>query len=276
VDRLLTALSSGSDRILRPIQPSPERPDVPRYEIFHDRLGQAILGWLSRFGASEAANEAARKATIAASSPLSRVEVEASSPEDTHTSGLSLCFTGGGFRAMLFHVGALWRLNEVGLLSTAAQISSVSAGSLVAAKLGAVWGDLGFDANGIAARFEAALVAPLRALAEKTIDVRSALAGTLLPFTTPADRFVHELEKTFARACNACGTAGAATNSSGRIEYARWNALALFSRLHGRPTHRSHPGSGHSPVDGRGGIGCSAASPVTLDLACLTPSRQRG
>ena len=63
---------------------------------------------------------------------------------------------------------------------------------------------------------------------------------------------------------------------SGRIEYARWNALALFSRLHGRPTHRSHPGSGHSPVDGRGGIGCSAASPVTLDLACLTPSRQRG
>jgi len=195
VDRLLTALSSGSDRILRPIQPSPERPDVPRYEIFHDRLGQAILGWLSRFGASEAANEAARKATIAASSPLSRVEVEASSPEDTHTSGLSLCFTGGGFRAMLFHVGALWRLNEVGLLSTAAQISSVSAGSLVAAKLGAVWGDLGFDANGIAARFEAALVAPLRALAEKTIDVRSALAGTLLPFTTPADRFVHELER---------------------------------------------------------------------------------
>ena len=28
--------------------------------------------------------------------------------------GLALCLSGGGYRAMLFHVGALWRLNEVG------------------------------------------------------------------------------------------------------------------------------------------------------------------
>ena len=26
--------------------------------------------------------------------------------------GIGLCLSGGGYRAMLFHLGALWRLNE--------------------------------------------------------------------------------------------------------------------------------------------------------------------
>ena len=67
VERLLTRLSGGSDRILRPVPAAPERPDAPRYEIFHDRLGHAILGWLSRFSSKEAAHESARQATVAAS-----------------------------------------------------------------------------------------------------------------------------------------------------------------------------------------------------------------
>ena len=29
--------------------------------------------------------------------------------------GVALCLSGGGYRAMLFHVGALWRLNELGI-----------------------------------------------------------------------------------------------------------------------------------------------------------------
>ena len=43
--------------------------------------------------------------------------------------GLALALSGGGFRAMLFHAGALMRLNELGILSRVARISSVSAGS---------------------------------------------------------------------------------------------------------------------------------------------------
>jgi len=27
--------------------------------------------------------------------------------------GIGLCLSGGGYRAMLFHVGAFWRLNEL-------------------------------------------------------------------------------------------------------------------------------------------------------------------
>lgn len=49
--------------------------------------------------------------------------------------GLALCLSGGGFRAALFHLGGLRRLNELGILSSATTISSVSGGSILAAHL---------------------------------------------------------------------------------------------------------------------------------------------
>jgi NTE family protein len=46
--------------------------------------------------------------------------------------GIGLCLSGGGFRATLFHLGALRRLNELGLLSHPdfLTLSSVSGGSI--------------------------------------------------------------------------------------------------------------------------------------------------
>jgi hypothetical protein len=52
---------------------------------------------------------------------------------------LSVCTSGGGYRAMLFHTGVLWRLNELGLLSKIGRIAAVSGGSITAAKVGANW-----------------------------------------------------------------------------------------------------------------------------------------
>src|SRR3712207_5709613 len=49
--------------------------------------------------------------------------------------GLALCLSGGGYRAALFHLGALRRLDEVGLLAKASMISSVSGGSIVSGLL---------------------------------------------------------------------------------------------------------------------------------------------
>jgi len=49
--------------------------------------------------------------------------------------GVALCLSGGGFRAALFHLGALRRLNELGILSLIDMISSVSGGSIIAAHL---------------------------------------------------------------------------------------------------------------------------------------------
>ena len=43
---------------------------------------------------------------------------------------LALCLSGGGFRAALFHLGALRRLNELGILSRVDTIASVSGGSI--------------------------------------------------------------------------------------------------------------------------------------------------
>jgi len=46
VESVLTRLSSGESRILRPVGPSPNDPQAEeRYEIFHDVLARAILDW---------------------------------------------------------------------------------------------------------------------------------------------------------------------------------------------------------------------------------------
>jgi NTE family protein len=49
--------------------------------------------------------------------------------------GTALCLSGGGYRATLFHLGALRRLNELGVLSRVDTITSVSGGSLAAAQV---------------------------------------------------------------------------------------------------------------------------------------------
>lgn len=57
--------------------------------------------------------------------------------------GIALCLSGGGYRAMVFHFGMLWRLNEFGLLPKLDRISSVSGSSITAAVLGLGWAQLG-------------------------------------------------------------------------------------------------------------------------------------
>ncbi len=95
--------------------------------------------------------------------------------------GRALCLSGGGYRAMLFHLGALWRLNEVGFLPKLARISSVSGGSITAGVLGLKWTRLAFDARGTSNVFESEIVQPIRTLAGKTIDEGAVLGGILLP-----------------------------------------------------------------------------------------------
>jgi NTE family protein len=67
---------------------------------------------------------------------------------------LASALSGGGYRAMLYHLGALQRLNEFGLLSVMDRHSAVSGGSLAGAVLGLQWSSLSFDAKGVAAGFE--------------------------------------------------------------------------------------------------------------------------
>jgi NTE family protein len=95
--------------------------------------------------------------------------------------GIGLCLSGGGYRAMLFHLGSLWRLNQLGYLPKLARVSSVSGGSITAGVLGVKWAKLAFDANGVGQAFDAEVVQPIRSLADRTIDEGSILGGVFLP-----------------------------------------------------------------------------------------------
>src|SRR2546425_2429212 len=85
--------------------------------------------------------------------------------------GIALCLSGGGYRAMVFHLGALIRLNETGLLKKLARVSSVSGGSITAGMLGLRWSNLNF-ASGVATNLISEVVDPIRRLADQTIDVK--------------------------------------------------------------------------------------------------------
>lgn len=97
--------------------------------------------------------------------------------------GIALCLSGGGYRAMVFHIGVLWRLNEAGYLPKLQRISSVSGGSITAGVLALAWGSLAFDHQGVSSVFKRNVVTPLRELASTTIDAEAILGGIFLPGT---------------------------------------------------------------------------------------------
>jgi NTE family protein len=101
---------------------------------------------------------------------------------------MALCLSGGGYRAMLFHVGTLWYLNDARYLEKLARVSSVSGGSIAAGVAATRWKEL--SAQGFsAASFKDNVVAPTRKLASTTIDVKSVLSGVLW-FGSVSDRIV--------------------------------------------------------------------------------------
>jgi NTE family protein len=108
--------------------------------------------------------------------------------EDT----MGLCLSGGGYKAAVFHLGALIRLNELGLLLGLARISSVSGGSITAAWLGAKWEELAAskDPSTSAARdFDALIKRPLLKFAlEADIDASSIIGGLINPKETGAEK----------------------------------------------------------------------------------------
>jgi NTE family protein len=102
--------------------------------------------------------------------------------------GIGIALSGGGFRAMLFHAGALLRLNELGLLSRAARISSVSGGSIASGFLAHVWSELGPpNAADAFTPFQQKYVEPILTFSREKIDVGDILTG-LLPWTSAAEQ----------------------------------------------------------------------------------------
>jgi NTE family protein len=94
--------------------------------------------------------------------------------------GIGLALSGGGFRATLFHCGALWRLTELGYLPRLSRISSVSGGSITASVLGLKWRKLRDHAFGVPT-FVEEVVSPLRAYCARNVDVPSVVEGLVIP-----------------------------------------------------------------------------------------------
>ena len=95
--------------------------------------------------------------------------------------GIGLSLSGGGYRAMLFHLGVLWRLHELRLLDATesaplfaslgplTRISSVSGGSITSALLGYRWNEIQTANPDVTARmtaFKQHIVGPIRAMSE--------------------------------------------------------------------------------------------------------------
>lgn len=130
------------------------------------------------------AGPAAGRELQATGEPVRRIATDG---EGDQPEGTGLCLSGGGYRAMLFHLGVLWRLNEAGRLPALDRISSVSGGSITAAVLGLNWNALEFDDAGVAQAFGERVVDPVRALAHHALDVSSVLSG-LVGLATIAER----------------------------------------------------------------------------------------
>jgi len=131
---------------------------------------------------------------LKASSPVELVDTGSEFDTGIPSPGLALCLSGGGYRAMLFHLGVLWRLNEAGYLPKLDRISSVSGGSIIAGVLALKWPRLDFDPAGIARGFGKEIIEVIRAQAGRRIDLDALLEGIFLPGSA-ADKVIKSYRK---------------------------------------------------------------------------------
>jgi NTE family protein len=107
--------------------------------------------------------------------------------------GIGLCLSGGGYRAMLFHLGVVWRLAELGYLGSGnrtgihgelgslQRVSSVSGGSITAGVLGLAWERLAVDEPGLSDRFRELVARPVQDFAGRTtVGIFSGLIAVIV------------------------------------------------------------------------------------------------
>ncbi|KXI29593.1 patatin-like phospholipase family protein [Paraglaciecola hydrolytica] len=110
--------------------------------------------------------------------------------------GIGVALSGGGYRATLFSLGALWRLNEMGILGKVKTITSVSGGSITAGFLACNWDLLNFDSRtGVAGNFPEIIAHPLIQFCSENLDVGSVLKGLLSFKDTIGDKVAKSYDK---------------------------------------------------------------------------------
>lgn len=102
---------------------------------------------------------------------------------------IGLCVSGGGFRAALFHLGALWRLNDMGWLPKIDRLTSVSGGSITSGVLAMNWHKLQFT-NGKATNFVEQVVDPIQRFCSLDMDAGAIIKAAINPFKNACDYMV--------------------------------------------------------------------------------------
>src|SRR5678815_1302141 len=95
---------------------------------------------------------------------------------DARRRGIALCLSGGGFRAALFHLGAVRRLYELGILDEVETVVAVSGGSMTGAFLAArhdQWWRCGLTPG----EWEKAISEPFRIFTSRNLNVLPILIG---------------------------------------------------------------------------------------------------
>jgi NTE family protein len=111
----------------------------------------------------------------------------------------ALCLSGGGFRASLFHLGAVRRLYEVGLLDKVDAVAAVSGGTVIAAFLAdrcEVWRGQNLTAE----EWDQKIAQPFRAFVSRNLNTFAVLIGWL-PWNWNRNKGVEVL----AEACESRG-----------------------------------------------------------------------
>ncbi|HEY2716603.1 MAG TPA: hypothetical protein VGI73_10340 [Solirubrobacterales bacterium] len=111
-------------------------------------------------------------------------------PDEAERGQKALWLAGGGFRAVLFHLGALTRLNELGLLARTGTVGAVGGGSIVAALLAT---RVPWPLHGAYRDWPEQVADPLREIASRKVRARSLLRRPLGAGATAA------LEERYAR-----------------------------------------------------------------------------
>jgi NTE family protein len=104
-----------------------------------------------------------------------------------------LALSGGGYRATLFHLGAILRLNELGRLRSVGRVSSVSGGSFAAGLLARAWPGLQWDAAGRATNLGPLFRDPVLDLTGRRLDIPLIALG-LIPGVNPASLLARRLD----------------------------------------------------------------------------------
>lgn len=99
---------------------------------------------------------------------------------------------------MLFHAGAIWRLNELGLLPKIDMISAVSGGSIASGALAVAWSGLVWNAAGQATNLRQVFLQPVLGQAEDAIDYELIALG-LLPWDAAFRHVANSYERNVTR-----------------------------------------------------------------------------